>query len=85
MSLTEIERQVRELPAADRHQFVSWAYAHENELVERPYDEAIVPEVMEELLRRRQEIAEGKAKIVTLDEFDAGMAGAIDEVRRSRH
>ena len=45
----------------------------------------IAPEVMEELVRRRQELAAGTAKIITLEEFENGMGEAIDEVRRSHH
>lgn len=84
MSLAEIEKQVRELPAAERQQFVSWVYTHEDELIDPPSAGAIAAEVMEELVRRRQELAAGTAKIITLGELETGMSEAIDEVRRSR-
>jgi hypothetical protein len=84
MSLAEIEKHVRELPAAERFQFVSWVYAHEHELIE-PQAEAIAPEVREELLRRRQELEEGNVRTFTIEESAARVGEALDEVRRSRH
>lgn len=44
----------------------------------------LAPEVMEELVRRRHELAASTAKIITLEELETGMSEAIDEVRRSR-
>jgi hypothetical protein len=70
MSLVEIEKQVRELPATERLQFVSWVYAHENELIEAPA-EAITPELMEELLRRGRELDEGSVRTFTIEEATA--------------
>lgn len=85
MSLAEIEKQVRELPAVERQQFVAWVYTHEDELIDQPPASAITPEVMGELMHRRQELAAGTARIITLDEFATGMSEVIDAVRRSRH
>ena len=48
-------------------------------------EDYISPEVMKESLRRRQEIEDGTAKFISLEELDASMTEAIDEVRRSRH
>jgi len=45
----------------------------------------IASEVMKELLRRRQKLEDGKVKTITVDELDADMGEAINEVRRSRH
>ncbi|MDR3400938.1 MAG: hypothetical protein P4L99_00440 [Chthoniobacter sp.] len=84
MSLAEIEKQVRELPAAERFQFISWVYAHENELIESPA-EAMAPDLMEELLRRRRELEEGTVQTFTIEEATARVREALDEVHRSRH
>ena len=45
---------------------------------------AISPEVMAELLRRREELAEGSVKIISMEELDAGMSEAIREIRGRR-
>jgi hypothetical protein len=84
MSLAEIEKQVRELPSAERFQFVSWVYAHENELIDTQ-PEVIVPDVMEELIRRRRELEEGGVRTFTIEEATARVREALDEVHRSRH
>ena len=83
MSLAEIEKQVRELPAPERFQFLSWVYAHENELMESQTD-AIAPDLMEELLRRRRELEEGNVPTFSIEEATARVREALDEVRRSR-
>jgi hypothetical protein len=85
MSLAEIEKQVRELPAAERFQFVSWVYAHEDELIPQPHAEAIAPDLMEELLRRRREMKDGNVRTFTVEEVSARVQEALDEVQRSRH
>ena len=85
MSLAEIEKQVRELPAGERHQFVSWVYAHEDELIEPPHDDVIAPEVMDELLRRRRELDGGNVRTFSIEETSARVREALDEVHRSRH
>ena len=84
MSLTEIEKQVRELPAADRTRFVSWILAHEHELIETPAEE-ISSEVMDELLRRRQELRQGDVRTFSIEESTTRVREALDEVYRSRH
>jgi len=85
MSLAEIEKQARQLPADERHQFVSWVYAHEDELIESPHDADISSEVMQELLRRRQELDAGDVKTYSLEEVQQSMRRAINEVRRPLH
>jgi hypothetical protein len=84
MSLTEIEQRIRELPAAERFQFISWVYAHEHELIESQ-TESIAPDLMEELLRRRRELEEGNVPTFSIEESTARVKEALDEVRRSRH
>lgn len=84
MSLAEIEKQVRELPASERSRFVSWVLAHGHELIETPSDE-IAPEVMEELLRRRPELKDGGVRTFSIEESTARVREALDEVHRTRH
>ena len=84
MSLAEIEKHVRELPATERFQFLSWVYAHENELMESQAD-AIVPDLMEELLRRRRELEEGNVPTFSIEEAAARVREALDEIHRPRH
>jgi len=43
---------------------VSWVYAHEDELIEQPNDADLAPEVVDELLRRRNELDEGNVQIL---------------------
>lgn len=83
MSLAEIEKHVRELPATERFQFLSWVYAHENELMESQMN-AIAPDLMEELLRRRRELEEGNVPTFSIEEATTRVREALDEVRRSR-
>lgn len=90
MSLAEIEMQVLKLSEEERRQFATWFYQNEGKILPPSSDTGddatpLSPEVMTELLRRRQELEEGAAKIISLEELDAGMAEAVNEVRRSRH
>ena len=86
MSLAEIEKQVLNLSQEERREFAAWFYQNESEILPAPSQgDQILPEVMAELLRRRQEIENGTVKFITLDELDAGMGEAIDEVRRKSH
>jgi hypothetical protein len=92
MSLAEIEKQVLNLSQADRRKFARWFYQNEGEFVNSaPNAEqedavaAIAPEVMAELVRRRQELEDGSVRLITVEELEAGMREAVDEVRRSRH
>jgi hypothetical protein len=90
MSLAEIEKQVLNLSQEERREFVAWFYRNESEILPAPSggDEesgTILPEVMAELLRRRQELEDGSVKLITVEQLEAGMREAVDEVRRPRH
>jgi len=90
MSLAELEKQVLELPEAERRQFAAWFYQNQWKLLPPSPDEDgecsdISAEVMGELLRRRQELDEGNAVTFTVEEMSARVQEALDEVHHSRH
>jgi len=70
---------------------VDWFYLNEGKILPPPLDDEedpdaaeISPEVMEELNRRRDELDSGNVKLCTIEEMEASMDLAINEVRRSR-
>jgi hypothetical protein len=91
MSLAEIEKRVLELSEEERREFASWFYRNQGkafplpEWNEEAHAEAIFPEVMDELLRRRREIDEGYVKTYSIEEVQESMRAAIHEVRHSHH
>ena len=90
MSLAEIEKQVLALSEEERRQFADWFYQNQGKILPPELDgdeedAGISPEVMEELLRRRRELHEGKGKTVTVEEMSARVQEALDEVHRSSH
>lgn len=90
MSLAEIESKVLALSEEERREFATWFFQNQGKILPPPLDEDdedaadISPEVMEELLRRRAELDEGNVKLCTIEEMEASMDEAINEVRRSR-
>lgn len=55
MSVEQIEATLLKLPRGARRQFADWFYKHENEIFDPRDDDEISPEVMAEILRRREE------------------------------
>jgi len=90
MSLTELEKQVLELPEEERLQFAAWFYKNQGQILppasnDEEAESALTSEVMEELLRRRMELDEGNVRNFTIDEMSARVREALDEVQRPRH
>ena len=91
MSLAEVEQQVLQLTEEERRQFATWFFQNQGKILPPPLDETdedaaeISPEVMAELLRRRTELDEGNVKLCTVEEMDAHVREALDEIHSSRH
>ena len=91
MSLAEIESKVLALSEEERREFATWFFQNQGKILPPPRDENdedvadISPEVMEELLRRRDELDGGNVKTFTIEEMSARVQEALDEIHRSRH
>lgn len=83
MSLAEIETKVLALSGAERRQFVSWFYEHEDEIVgsDEAREGGLSEEQKAELTRRLKEIEEHPEILVPFDaaDFDRMAQGFADE------
>lgn len=55
MSVEQLEVTLLKLPREERRQFADSFYQHENEILDPREDDEVSPEVMAEILRRREE------------------------------
>lgn len=85
MSVAQIESDLMKLPREERREFARWFYENEGKIVEYDEDDAISPEVLEELLRRRDEMMENPSMAVPVtDEWFSQLRKKLADARTAQ-
>jgi hypothetical protein len=84
MSVEQIEATLLKLPREARRQFADWFYKHENEILDPRDDDEISPEVMAEILRRREEALAHPELLEPWEGTTESLRAQRNEIRRQK-
>lgn len=84
MSVEQIEATLLKLPRKERRQFADWFYRHENEILDPRDDDEVSPEVMAEILRRRDEALAHPELLEPWGDTTERLRAQLNEIRRQK-
>lgn len=83
MSVEQIQATLLKLPREARREFADWFYQNENQILDPRDDDDISPEVMADILRRRQTALANPQQLASWG-GTANLRAQLDEIRRQK-
>jgi hypothetical protein len=84
MSVDQLEATLLKLPREERRRFADWFYLHENEILDPRDDDEVAPEVMAEILRRREEALAHPELLEPWGDTTERLRAQLNEIRRQK-
>ena len=84
MSVDQLEATLLKLPREERRKFADWFYQHENEILDPRDDDEVSPEVMAEIMRRREEALAHPELLEPWGDTTKRLREQLNEIRRQK-